>query len=131
MAPPARWCLRSTAPATGDFAVSGRSWIEITRGWLHTVLGYPTPDQSGWRAVLGAPLVQPGDSIVQVFDEAECRRIAQVINRDVLGWRMAPPVVVLRVRGYTVAFPANARFGEFGLAVGLDARRVIRGVAAW
>jgi hypothetical protein len=74
----------------------------------------------------------PGDSIVQVMDESECRDIAQLINRDVLGWGVGPPpVVVFRVRDYLIAYPSNAHWGEFGVAVGLSLGREIRGAATW
>jgi hypothetical protein len=131
--PPARWCLEATRGAPGDFGNSGQSWINISRSWLRQVLSDTTSHGDGWRKVLGgAPRLEASDSIVQVFHEAECREIAGILNRDLLGWVVgAPPVVVLRVRDYLIAFPSNARMGEFGMAVGMDSRRVIRGVAAW
>lgn len=86
-----------------------------------------------WRKVLGgAPTLVPSDSITQVTDEGACRAIAQILNRDLLGWRVGPPpVVVFRVRDYLIAYPSNARMGEFGLAVGMTLQREIRGVATW
>lgn len=48
------------------------------------------------------------------------------------GWSVGPPpVVIFRVYDYLIAFPSNARRGEFGLAVGMSSQRRIRGVAAW
>jgi hypothetical protein len=74
----------------------------------------------------------PRDSIVQVTDERACRDIAEILNRGLLGWQVGPPpVVVFRVRDYLVAYPSNARMGEFGLAVGMSVGRQIRGVATW
>ncbi len=65
-------------------------------------------------------------------DERECREISRIINRDLLGWQVGPPpIVVFRVRDYLIAYPSNAGLGEFGLAVGMSLRREIRGVAAW
>jgi len=55
-----------------------------------------------------------------------------VVNRGVLGWDVGPPpVVVFRVRDYLVAYPSNARMGEFGMAVGMNLGHQIRGVATW
>jgi hypothetical protein len=72
------------------------------------------------------------DSILQVSDEAVCHEIAQTLNRDLLGWNVGPPpVVIFRVRDYIIAYPSNARRGEFGLAVGMSLQRRIRGVATW
>jgi hypothetical protein len=69
---------------------------------------------------------------VQITDEPTCREIAGILNRDVLGWSVGPPpVVIFRVRDYLVAYPSNARRGEWGLAVGMTLRREIRGVALW
>lgn len=80
----------------------------------------------------GAPRLAPGDSIVQVVDEDECRTIAQLINHDLLGWEVGPPpVVIFRVRDYIVAYPSNAWRGEFGYALGMTLRHEIRGMATW
>jgi len=97
------------------------------------VLGDTTDWGAGWRKVLGdAPRLAPEDSIIQVTDERECREISRIINRDLLGWQVGPPpIVVFRVRDYLIAYPSNAGLGEFGLAVGMSLRREIRGVAAW
>ncbi|HKT07383.1 MAG TPA: hypothetical protein VJR24_05765 [Gemmatimonadaceae bacterium] len=86
-----------------------------------------------WRKVLGgAPKLTPADSIVQIEDEATCRDVAQILNRELLGWRVGPPpVVIFRVRDYLIAYPSNARRGEFGLVVGMSLQRQIRGVAGW
>jgi hypothetical protein len=129
-AAPARWCLRATGRASGDF---GGQWTETSRGWLREVLSDTTDHGQVWRKVLGgAPRLTPADSIVQIDDEALCRDVAKVLNRDLLGWSVGPPpVVVFRVRDYLIAFPSNARMGEFGMAAGMSADRRIRGVAAW
>ncbi|HET8944913.1 MAG TPA: hypothetical protein VFO59_09050 [Dehalococcoidia bacterium] len=80
----------------------------------------------------GAPTLAPGDSIVQVTEEGECRVIADILNRELLGWDVGPPpVVVFRVKDYLIAYPSNARMGEFGMAVGMTLGHEIRGVATW
>jgi hypothetical protein len=129
-APPARWCLQATGGASGDF---GGPWTAITRQWLREVLSDTTDHGDGWRKVLGgAPRLTVTDSILQVSDEAVCHEIAQTLNRDLLGWNVGPPpVVIFRVRDYIIAYPSNARRGEFGLAVGMSLQRRIRGVATW
>lgn len=131
--PPAAWCLRATGGARGDLGGPDRSWTEISRSWLRQVLSDTTDWGATWRKVLGgAPTLVPSDSITQVTDEGACRAIAQILNRDLLGWRVGPPpVVVFRVRDYLIAYPSNARMGEFGLAVGMTLQREIRGVATW
>jgi hypothetical protein len=128
--PPTQWCLRATGRASGDF---GGQWTETSRGWLREVLSDSTDHGAGWRKVLGgAPRLVATDSIVQIETEAVCRDIAQLLNREVLGWSAGPPpIVVFRVRNYLIAFPSNARRGEFGLAVGMSLDRQIRGVATW
>jgi hypothetical protein len=86
-----------------------------------------------WRKVLGgAPRLAPTDSIVQITDEQRCHAIAAIVNRDVLGWQVGPPpMVVFQVRQYLIAYPSNARMGEFGYAVGMSTHHVIQGVATW
>jgi hypothetical protein len=80
----------------------------------------------------GAPTLTLRDSIVEVTDESTCNRAAQIVNRDVLGWRVGPPpVVIFRVVDYLIVYPSNARLGEFGYAVGMSRDLVIRGVATW
>jgi hypothetical protein len=131
--PPSQWCLQATGRAPGDFGVTGQSWTEASRSWLRQVLGDTTELGAGWRKVPGgAPSLATRDSIVQVTDEGACRDIAEIINRGLLGWQVGPPpVVVFRVRDYLIAYPSNARMGEFGFAVGMSLRREIRGVATW
>jgi len=131
--PPAQWCLQATRRASGDLGVSRQSWKEVSRSWLREVLSDTADLGTGWREVLGgAPRLAAQDSIVQVFDERMCHEIADSINQGLLGWEKGPPpVVVFRVRDYLVAYPSNARMGEFGIAVGLSLERRIRGVAAW
>jgi hypothetical protein len=130
---PSQWCLQATRLAPGDFGVTGQSWTEASRSWLRQVLGDTTELGAGWRKVLGgAPRLAPRDSIVQVTHERACHDIAEILNRGLLGWQVGPPpVVVFRVRDYLVAYPSNARMGEFGLAVGMSLGRQIRGVATW
>lgn len=105
----------------------------MSRSWLRQVLSDTTDWGAGWRRVLGgAPQLAAQDSIVQVTDERACREIAAIVNRELLGWKVGPPpVVVFQVRDYLVAYPSNARMGEFGLAVGMDLEHRIRGVATW
>jgi hypothetical protein len=131
--PPARWCLQATRRAPGDFAVTGQTWTQASRSWLREVLSDSTDLGTGWRRVLGgAPRLAPADSIVQVTDEPTCHAIAEILNRELLGWDVGPPpVVVFRVRDYLIAYPSNARMGEFGMAVGMSLRRQIRGVSTW
>lgn len=132
-APPATWCLQATGHAPGDFGTTGASWTEASRSWLRQVLSDTTDFGTGWRKVLGgAPHLTPSDSIAQVTDERTCHEIAELLNRELLGWRVGPPpVVVFRVRDYLIAYPSNARMGEWGLAIGMTLRREIRGVATW
>jgi hypothetical protein len=131
--PPAQWCLRATRRAPGDFGVTGQNWTQASRSWLRQVLSDTTDDGAIWRKVLGgAPQLAPTDSIVQVTDEAECRVIAEILKRDLLGWEVGPPpVVVFRVKDYLIAYPSNAARGEFGMAAGMSLRHQIRGVALW
>lgn len=128
--PPSQWCLHATGRASGDF---GGRWTETSRGWLREVLSDTTDLGNGWRKVLGgAPRIAPTDSIVQVEDERTCHEIARMLNRELLGWSVGPPpVVIFRVRDYLIAYPSNARRGEFGLAVGMSLQHQIRGVATW
>jgi hypothetical protein len=131
--PPAKWCLQTDARAPGDFGMSGWGWTTASRSWLRQILSDTTEHGTGWRKVLGgAPVLAPSDSIHQIIDEGECREIAQILNRDVLGWVVGPPpVVVFRVRDYLIAYPSNARRGEWGLAVGMTLQHQIRAVATW
>jgi hypothetical protein len=131
--PPAEWCLRATRRAPGDFGVTGQSWTQASRSWLRQVLSDTTDHGAGWRKVLGgAPLLAAGDSITQVTNEAECRAIGEMLNRELLGWNVGPPpVVVFRVKDYLIAYPSNARMGEFGMAAGMTLRHQMRGVALW
>jgi hypothetical protein len=128
--PPATWCLQATGRASGDLT---GPWTATSRSWLRQVLSDTTRLGAVWRRVLGgAPQITPADSILQVTDEPTCRSIAEILNREVLGWRVGPPpVVIFRVRDHLVAYPSNARRGEWGLAVGMTLRREIRGVALW
>jgi hypothetical protein len=131
--PPADWCLRATRRAPGDFGVTGQNWTQASRSWLRRVLSDTTRLGAGWRKVLGgAPELAPSDSIVQVTDKGECRVIAEILNRELLGWKVGPPpVVVFRVKDYLIAYPSNARMGEFGMAAGMTLGHQIRGVATW
>ena len=106
-----KWCLQATGRSPGDFGLAGWKWTDASRSWLRDVLG---------------------DSIVQVTDEDACRAIAEILNRELLGWQVGPPpVVIFRVRDYLIAYPSNARVGEFEMAVGMGLDRRIRGVATW
>ena len=131
--PPSQWCLNATGRAPGDFGVTRMTWTEASRSWLSQVLSDTTDLGDGWRSVLGgAPQLTAADSITQVMDEPTCHAIAEMLNRDLLGWKVGPPpVVVFRVRNYLIAFPSNARLGEFGMAAGMGLDRRIRGVASW
>ena len=131
--PPAKWCLQTDQPGHGDFGATGWGWTTASRSWLRQVLSDTTEHGTTWRKVLGgAPVLTPSDSIIQVLDEDTCRDVGQILNRDVLGWTVGPPpVVIFQVRDYLIAYPSNARRGEWGLAVGMTLRREIRGVAVW
>jgi hypothetical protein len=131
--PPEKWCLQTDARGHGDFGMSGWGWTTASRSWLRQVLSDTTEHGTGWRKVLGgAPALAESDSIVQILDESECREIARIVNRDVLGWTVGPPpVVVFRVKDHLIAYPSNARRGEWGLAVGMTLTHRIRGVATW
>jgi hypothetical protein len=97
------------------------------------VLSDSTNLGDGWRKVLGgAPRLAPFDSIIQVMDEATCREVAQILNRELLGWQVGPPPgVIFRVHDYLIVDPSNARRGEFGLAVGMTLQHRIRAVSTW
>lgn len=131
--PPAHWCLRADGRASGDFGMGGGRWRAISRSWLRQVLSDSTDHGAVWRQVLGgAPHLTPADSIVEVTDERTCREVAAVLHRSLLGWQVGPPpVIVFRVRDYLIAYPSNARRGEFGLAAGMSLAREIQGVATW
>jgi len=130
--PPRRSCLVTDARGSGDMS-SRTSWREASRYWLREVLSDTTDFGETWRNVLGgAPTLAPSDSVIEIADEATCRDVARIVHRDVLGWRVGPPPVVLfRVRDYFIAFPSNARMGEFGFAVGMNSRLEIQGVSTW
>jgi hypothetical protein len=132
-APPSVWCLATDGPGGGDMSPRGTHFKEVTRSWLRQVLSDTSDLGEGWRKVLGgAPHVTPRDSVSEVTDEKTCRQVAQIINRDVLGWHVGPPpVVIFRIGEYLIAYPSNARLGEFGYAVGMRPDLVIRGVATW
>lgn len=127
---PVQWCLTATGRSTGDLA---GPWDQMSRGWLSQVLTDSTDHGAGWREVLGgAPRLAPADSIVQLTDETICREVALQLNRELLGWKVGPPpVVIYQLDSYLIVFPSNARMGEFGLAVGMALDRTIRGVATW
>jgi hypothetical protein len=85
-----------------------------------------------WQVLGGAPRIAAADSNVEVTDERTCRAVAAVLHRDLLGWRVGPPpVVIFRVRDYLIAYPSDAHRGEFGLAAGMSLKHEIRGVATW
>jgi hypothetical protein len=132
-APPSQWCLEATGRASGDLRGTGPTWTDVSRSWLRQVLSDTTEFGAGWRKVLGgAPTIAPRDTIVQMTDEQACRSIAEIINRELLGWPVGPPpVVAFRVRDFLVVYPSNARMGEFGFAVGMSLDRQVRGVATW
>lgn len=130
---PDRWCLETDARGHGDFGQVGWGWTTASRGWLRQILSDTTEWGTVWRKVLGgAPMIVATDSIVQVMDETACRTVADILNRDVLGWSVGPPpVVIFQIKDYLIAYPSNARRGEWGLAVGMTMQRQIRGVATW
>jgi hypothetical protein len=118
---PDRWCLRVP------------SWERVAIAWLTANLSDTTDFGAGWRRVLGgAPRLTRADTVTVESEETVCARVAEIINRDLLGWKVGPPpVVVLRVRDRLVAFPSNAWRGHFGYAVHLDQSPRIAGVATW
>ncbi len=119
--PPTRWCL----PAD--------RWGEASLGWLRRVLSDTTEFGDGWRKVLGGPAtLRASDSLTVVKDDELCHRVADVVNREVLGWSVGPPPIFLvRVPNGLIAYPSNAQLGEFGQAVALDSSLQVGGVATW
>lgn len=128
--PPTKWCLSVTGRSSGDMK---GNWLAVSRSWLHQILSDSAGLGSGWRKVLGgAPQIANRDTVIQIMDETVCRDVAQILNHDVMGWSVGPPpVVIFQVDDYLLAYPSNARRGEFGLVVGMSSRHQIRGVAAW
>ena len=118
---PLRWCL-----PVGE-------WERFSRQWLAANLSDTSSLGTGWRAALGgAPQLRTSDTVAFVADDELCRRVANVINRELLGWSVGPPpVVVLRMRDRFIAFPSNPWRGEFGYAVHLDQTLRVLGVATW
>src|SRR5215471_3710612 len=95
-APPSQWCLQVTGRATGDFGFTGQSWNDASRSWLRQILSDTSDFGAGWRKVLGgAPPLAQTDSIMQVTAETECHAIADIINRQLLGWKTGPPPIVV------------------------------------
>lgn len=131
--PPSQWCLRATRRPPGDFGISGGTWDATSRSWLTDILADTTDFGAGWRQRLGGlPFATPTDSIVQIFDESRCHEIATLLNTQVLGWKVGPPPVVVYSLGATLlAFPSNARFGEWGLVVALTLDGVIQAAVLW
>ena len=118
--PPPRWCLPS-----GE-------WERASAELMTKILGDTTEFGAAWRSALGdAPALLPSDTATVVLDEPACQQAAAVINRDLLGWNEAPPILLLRIKDRLVAFPSNATMGEFGFAVHLDLSPRILGVATW
>ena len=132
-APPVKWCLETDGPGAGDLSPRGTSFKTVSRSWLRQVLSDTSAFGATWRKVLGgAPRMMARDSIVEVIDEQTCRKAAQAINRELLGWQVGPPpVVMFRVGDFLIVYPSNARLGEFGYAVGMSLDSTIRGVATW
>jgi hypothetical protein len=118
--PPPRWCLPSD------------EWERASAALLTELLRDTTDFGAGWRGALGdAPVLLPSDTATRVVDETVCQQASAVINRDLLGWNVAPPILLLRIKDRLVAFPSNASMGEFGFAVQLDLSPRILGVATW
>ena len=129
-----RWCLEPpTHRAPGDYGHAGATWRDATLTSLFRVLTDSTEHGVLWRRIVGdAPRLAQGESITAERDEATCRAIADVVHREVLGWRDGPtPVVVLRARDFLLVFPALAARGEWGLAVGMNADHTVKGVVTW
>jgi len=112
--PVTEWCLRNAGVDTGRVARWLPSWVGMTRN------------------VLSSKLSIAADSIIEVTDEQVCRHASAAINRDLLGWSVGgPPVVMFRAGARLVAFPSNARMGEFGFAVYMDPDLNIKMVTTW
>ena len=117
---PPRWCL------------PGGEWERASAELMTTILRDTTEFGAAWRSALGdAPALRPSDTATVVLDEPVCQQAAAVIKRDLLGWRVAPTILLLRVKDRLVAFPSNASMGEFGFAVQLDLSPRVLGVATW
>ena len=132
-APPEVWCWDESVVAQGDVGVAGFGWNEATTSWLRQLLTDSAGLGPRWReAIGGTPPLSEGDTLLRVDDDPACREMALIVNRDVLGWEVGPPpVVVLQHRDFSFVFPSNASRGEFGLVIGLDSSRQIRGVLTW
>lgn len=86
----------------------------------------------GWRRALGrAPSLPPADTATFEYDDDVCQQAATVINRDLLRWKVDPPVLLLRAGGHLFAFPSDASIGEFGIVVHLDRSSRILGALTW
>lgn len=131
--PPANWCLEASRHPTGDLGIGGGTWDEASRSWLGQILSDSTDLGDGWRRVLGgAPRLSPKDTIIQITDDSTCHQIAELLNKEFLGWRSGPPpVVIYDVKGFLIAFPSNLHLGEFGLAVGMTRDHELRGASTW
>jgi hypothetical protein len=111
----------------------GKTWKKVSRGVLLRILSDTSDFGQGWRVGLGgAPMIASADSILEITDEATCKKAAAIVWRDVLGVSDAgPPVVIFGVRDYLIVYPADLHLGEWGLAVGMDRALAIHGDARW
>ena len=140
--PPEKWCLAPadtfSARTHADFGPPGarwtmREWSAVTLAGISQFLGDTSSEGVVLRKVFGdAPLITKSDAIVFVSDEKLCRAAAEIINRELLGWKVGPPpIALISVRHFLLAYPSNALLGEWGYAIGMDEQLHIRGVGTW
>lgn len=140
--PPEKWCLTPSdtfsARTRADFGPPGarwtmREWSGVTLAGIQQFLGDSSNEGIVLRKVFGgAPLITKADKVDFVTDERLCHAAAEVINRDLLGWKVGPPPIALvRVRHFLLAYPSNALLGEWGYAIGMNEQLNIRGVGTW
>jgi len=140
--PPDKWCLDSadtlSAHTAADYSSMSRrwtmaEWADVTISTLHSFLSDTSEEGATVRLVFGAPpRIEESRTIEIVSDEALCRAVARVLNRELLGWKVGPPpVALLRIDHYLYAYPSRTQLGEWGLVAGMDEKLTIRGVGTW
>jgi hypothetical protein len=141
-APPDKWCLSPadtvSAHTAADYSGTSqrwtmREWTDATLPSLESILSDTSGSGDTLRLVYGkAPRIDKSEAIEFVSDEKLCRAAAEILNRDLLGWKVGPPpVALLRVHHYLFAYPSRTQLGEWGLAAGMDEKLTIRGVGTW
>jgi hypothetical protein len=140
--PPDKWCLSPSdtvsAHTSADYSGTSqrwtmREWSNVTLSSLKSLLSDTSGEGDTLRLVYGkAPRIDTAEAIEFVSDEKLCRAAAEILNRELLGWKAGPPpVALLRVHHYLFAYPSRAQLGEWGLLAGMDEKLTIRGVGTW